>query len=73
VTRKEKRQQMLLQNEGCSATIGMVEDDGLVSKMTQEVQPDVIVHLAGQAGVRYSLKNPRSYIDSNIVCTFNIM
>jgi UDP-glucuronate 4-epimerase len=36
-------------------------------------RPDVIVHLAAQAGVRYSLENPRSYIDTNVVGTFNIM
>lgn len=73
VTLKEKRHQILLQNEGFSATIGMLEDEALVNRMAEEVQPDVIVHLAGQAGVRYSLENPRSYIDSNIVGTFNIM
>jgi UDP-glucuronate 4-epimerase len=33
----------------------------------------VIVHLAAQAGVRYSLENPRAYIDSNVVGTFNVM
>ena len=73
VTLKEKRHQMLLQNEGFSATVGMLEDDALITEMAQKLQPDVIVHLAGQAGVRYSLENPRSYIDSNIVGTFNIM
>ena len=31
------------------------------------------MHLAAQAGVRYSLENPRAYIDSNVVGTFNIM
>ncbi len=34
---------------------------------------DIIVHLAAQAGVRYSIKNPRSYIDSNIIGFFNIL
>ena len=36
-------------------------------------KPDVIIHLAAQAGVRYSLEAPRAYIDSNIVGTFNVM
>jgi UDP-glucuronate 4-epimerase len=31
------------------------------------------VHLAGQAGVRYSLENPRAYLDSNVIGTFNVM
>ncbi|MEL7258338.1 MAG: NAD-dependent epimerase/dehydratase family protein, partial [Pseudomonadota bacterium] len=35
--------------------------------------PDIIVHLAAQAGVRYSLENPRAYIDANVVGTFNVM
>jgi UDP-glucuronate 4-epimerase len=36
-------------------------------------QPDVIIHLAAQAGVRYSIENPRAYLDSNIVGTFNVL
>ena len=35
--------------------------------------PQAIIHLAAQAGVRYSTKNPKAYIDSNIVGTFNIL
>ena len=38
-----------------------------------EFRPDVIVHLAAQAGVRYSLENPRAYVESNVVGTFNVM
>ncbi len=34
---------------------------------------DVVVHLAAQAGVRYSIKNPRAYIDSNLVGTLNVL
>jgi UDP-glucuronate 4-epimerase len=36
-------------------------------------KPDAIVHLAAQAGVRYSLENPRAYVDSNLVGTFNVL
>ena len=36
-------------------------------------RPDIVIHLAAQAGVRYSLENPRAYLDSNLVGTFNIM
>jgi UDP-glucuronate 4-epimerase len=35
--------------------------------------PDVIVHLAAQAGVRYSLEAPRTYIDSNLVGSWNVL
>jgi UDP-glucuronate 4-epimerase len=64
---------MLLQSPGFSATEGWLEEAERVMQMTRGFAPDVIVHLAGQAGVRYSLENPRAYLDSNIVGTFNIM
>jgi UDP-glucuronate 4-epimerase len=35
--------------------------------------PDIIVHLAAQAGVRYSLTNPEAYVDANLVGTFNLL
>ncbi|MGO4917086.1 SDR family NAD(P)-dependent oxidoreductase [Pseudogemmobacter sp. W21_MBD1_M6] len=73
VTLKERRHQMLLQNEGFTATIAQLEDNETLWRAAEEFQPDVIVHLAAQAGVRYSLENPRAYIDSNIVGTFNVM
>lgn len=73
VTLKQKRHAMLLQNPNFSATEGMLEDAVLLDRVADEFQPDVIVHLAGQAGVRYSLENPRSYINANIVGTFNVM
>ena len=41
--------------------------------MAKEFNPDVIVHLAAQAGVRYSLENPRAYLDSNVTGTFNVL
>lgn len=73
VTLKQHRHAQLLRNPNFAATEGMLEDVGLVDCVTDEFQPDLIVHLAAQAGVRYSLENPRAYIDSNVVGTFNIM
>ena len=73
VTLKQKRHAMLLQNEAFSASEGMLEDEELFWKVADDFKPDVIVHLAAQAGVRYSLENPRAYIDSNVVGTFNVM
>ncbi len=73
VALKQRRHQMLLQSPGFSATEGMLEDQALLDRTADDFRPDVIVHLAGQAGVRYSLENPRSYIDSNITGTFNVM
>lgn len=70
---KHRRHQMLLQSPGFSASECWLEDLDEVSKLAREFEPDVIIHLAAQAGVRYSLENPRAYLDSNVVGTFNIM
>ena len=51
----------------------MLEDMDGLQKIADQHQPEVIVHLAAQAGVRYSIENPRSYLNSNLVGTFNIM
>jgi UDP-glucuronate 4-epimerase len=51
----------------------MLEDEEKLWSVAEAFRPDIIVHLAAQAGVRYSLENPRSYIDSNVVGTFNVM
>jgi UDP-glucuronate 4-epimerase len=51
----------------------MLEDTGTVTERVAAFRPDVIVHLAAQAGVRYSIENPRAYIDANVVGTFNVM
>ncbi|WP_413719064.1 SDR family NAD(P)-dependent oxidoreductase [Silicimonas sp. MF1-12-2] len=73
VTLKKKRHAILGQNPRFQAHIGMLEDFGFLSECVQEATPDVIVHLAAQAGVRYSLENPRAYIDTNLTGTFNLM
>ncbi len=70
---KRRRHSILLQNSNYSCTEGMLEDVELIDKVADEFQPEVIVHLAAQAGVRYSLENPRSYISSNVVGTMNVM
>ncbi len=73
VTLKRRRHQILLQSPGFAATEAMLENGGAVQAVADDFAPDVIVHLAGQAGVRYSLEAPRSYLDSNIIGTFNVM
>ena len=73
VTLKQRRHQMLLQNPNFTATEGMLEDQALFDRVADDFAPDVIVHLAAQAGVRYSLENPRAYLDANVIGTFNVM
>ncbi len=70
---KQRRHQHLAQNPNFSATEGMLEDQALLDEAIDAFQPEVIVHLAAQAGVRYSLENPRAYLDSNVIGTFNVM
>lgn len=50
-----------------------ITDDRTLAQLFDEHEPEVVVHLAAQAGVRYSLENPRAYIDSNIVGFLNIL
>lgn len=73
VTLKHRRHQRLLQSPNFTAVEGMLEDQARFDQIADEFQPDVIVHLAAQAGVRYSLENPRAYLDSNVIGTFNVM
>lgn len=73
VNLKRRRHQMLLQNPHFRAVEGLLEDDVLLRSLCEQERPDVIVHLAGQAGVRYSLENPRAYLNANLVGTFNVM
>ncbi|PTM98653.1 NAD-dependent epimerase/dehydratase family protein [Mycoplana dimorpha] len=51
----------------------MLEDHASLRKAMEEAEPDVVVHLAAQAGIRYSLEEPRSYVESNIVGTWNLL
>ncbi|MFG1269558.1 NAD-dependent epimerase [Xanthobacter sp. DSM 14520] len=73
VALKEKRHAILARSNGFKAVIAALEDKDALEKAAELAEPDVIVHLAAQAGVRYSLENPRSYIDSNLVGSFNVI
>ena len=50
-----------------------LSDRSKIESLFVEFQPEKVVHLAAQAGVRYSLQNPHTYIDSNLVGTANIL
>jgi UDP-glucuronate 4-epimerase len=73
VALKRRRHQHLLQHANFAATEAMLEDFETLRKVVSEFKPDVIVHLAAQAGVRYSLEQPRTYVDSNITGTLNVL
>ncbi|PWB82398.1 MAG: UDP-glucuronate 5-epimerase [Methylocystaceae bacterium] len=70
---KEARHALLQRSNGFRAHIALLEDMDALTRAVETAAPDVIVHLAAQAGVRYSLENPRAYVDANLVGGFNIL
>lgn len=70
---KEARLTRLRASNGFQQFNLMLEDEAALSKAAALAAPDIIIHLAAQAGVRYSLDHPRAYVDSNLIGTFNVM
>jgi UDP-glucuronate 4-epimerase len=70
---KEDRHAQLQRLGHFTAHRCMLEDAPRLRTIVVGAQPDIVFHLAAQAGVRYSLENPRAYIDSNIVGSFNML
>jgi len=50
-----------------------IADKVTVDTLFEEVKPEIVINLAAQAGVRYSIENPQAYVDSNLVGFFNIL
>jgi UDP-glucuronate 4-epimerase len=70
---KRRRQAGLLQNAGFAAINEPIETPGLLARIFADEQPDIVIHLAAQAGVRHSIDQPRSYLESNLVGTFELL
>jgi UDP-glucuronate 4-epimerase len=73
VTLKERCQANLMQSVRFRVINDRLENDGVLMNLVATEKPDFVVHLAGQAGVRYSIDNPRSYVDANLIGTFNLL
>lgn len=73
VSLKEARLTILEKEPAFTFVRGDLADEAAVTKLFEDFRPDIVVNLAAQAGVRYSIDNPRSYIQSNIVGFFNIL
>ncbi|WP_417254289.1 GDP-mannose 4,6-dehydratase [Celeribacter sp.] len=73
VALKARREDTLLAYENYRSVHDKVETPGLLMSLFEEEKPDAVIHLAAQAGVRYSIENPRSYLESNIVGTFELL
>ena len=70
---KEARHALLERSNGFRAVIGQLEDAAALQQAAELAEPEVIVHLAAQAGVRYSLENPKAYVDANLVGSWNVL
>ena len=64
---------MLFQNSSYRSVHEKVETPGVLMDLFKQEKPDVVIHLAAQAGVRYSIENPRVYLESNINGTFELL
>ncbi len=73
VSLKRRRHQILLQNPHFTATEAMLEDGEALHRAMAQCEPDIVIHLAAQAGVRHSLEQPRAYVDANIIGTFHLL
>jgi UDP-glucuronate 4-epimerase len=69
---KERRHALLAEDPGFRAEVGRLEDAGRLAGLMAE-RPEIVVHLAAQAGVRYSLEAPRSYVEANLVGSFELL
>ncbi|MDA9369385.1 GDP-mannose 4,6-dehydratase [Amylibacter sp.] len=73
VSLKERRESMLLQSDCYRSIHEKVEKPNVLIELFKEERPDVVIHLAAQAGVRNSIENPRAYLESNISGTFELL
>lgn len=70
---KHMRNAALAQYPGFRSVVAMLEDREALETAVQDAKPEILMHLAAQAGVRYSLENPQSYLTSNVIGSWNII
>jgi UDP-glucuronate 4-epimerase len=70
---KYDREHILKQSPNYISVQKRLEDGDVIKDVVKRYQPDVVVHLAAQAGVRFSIDNPSSYLDSNIIGTYKLL
>ena len=73
VSLKKSRLRILKRYKNFSFTRGNLENHKILFRSIIKFRPKIIIHLAAQAGVRFSIKNPDNYLNSNILGTFNIL
>lgn len=70
---KRKRDEILRGYQSFTGVEGMLEDKKLLAETVERYRPEIVIHLAAQAGVRYSIDNPGAYISANVQGTFNLL
>ena len=70
---KKARLKILKEYKKFFFTKNKLENKKILSQSILKFKPTVIIHLAAQAGVRYSIENPKAYMDSNIIGTYNVI
>ncbi|HIY01839.1 MAG TPA: GDP-mannose 4,6-dehydratase [Candidatus Blautia faecipullorum] len=70
---KEYRLEQFLSYSNFTFIKGSIADKELVNNIFKDYKPDIVVNLAAQAGVRYSVINPDAYIESNLIGFYNIL
>ena len=73
VSLKERREGMLIKNPSYCSVHEKVETPNVLIDLFEKERPSLVIHLAAQAGVRYSIENPRAYLESNINGTFELL
>jgi UDP-glucuronate 4-epimerase len=73
VALKQARLAQLMAHDGYSHSTLDIADREAMRNLWEKSRPDRVIHLAAQAGVRYSLENPHAYIDANIVGFLNVL
>ncbi|MFK7836292.1 MAG: NAD-dependent epimerase/dehydratase family protein [Sulfitobacter sp.] len=70
---KQKRQDMLLEHDNFQVVNDKIESPGTLLTLFEQHRPDVVIHLAAQAGVRHSIQMPRAYLEANLMGTFELL
>ena len=70
---KKARYNILKKYKNFSFTKNKLENKNSLEKVFKKFKPSIVIHLAAQAGVRYSIEKPRVYLDSNITGSYNII
>ena len=73
VNLKKARLAILKKYKNFSFSKAKIENSKDLGKAFKKFKPTIVIHLAAQAGVRYSIEKPRVYLDSNITGTYNII